>query len=97
MAEATVNDHRPSRVDSSVYEALITGVGILLVGLLFYSGMQRKTSENAARIEASCQTRGMTRLKSPDSALCVDAKGQVFAPSEVEWRELWLPLPSQHK
>jgi hypothetical protein len=84
MAEEAVNDRKPI---SDTVGALITlGVAILMFGLIVYLIVQRdkrEFSENAARIEASCQTRGMTRLKSSGSSFCVDAKGQVFAPPDV--------------
>src|SRR6202021_717406 len=84
MAEEAVSDRKPI---GDTVEALITvGVAILLFGLLLYVVVQsdkREISENAARIEASCQTRGMTRLKSSGSSFCVDAKGQVSAPPEA--------------
>jgi hypothetical protein len=84
MAEEAVNDRKPIR---DTVEALITvSVAILLGYVLVYFSVQSDKwdiSENAARIEASCQTPGMTRLKSSGSALCVDAKGQVFVPPDV--------------
>jgi hypothetical protein len=84
MAEEAVNDPKPGRV--GVHEALLAVcVPILLFGIIYVAVQSEKREffENAARIEASCQTRGMTRLKSSGSSLCVDAKGQVFASPDV--------------